>query len=209
MPAVGLQDFCRVTNGFKWWFRLDLKDTYLQVRLSKCAQDLTIISTFNGCYKWTGMPQGLLLSGDVFDQIMESVLANCAQTVSVRDDILGGGVTRTDMLREYDKVLAALSANGLTWDPAKTQVGVQNVKFFGMLFTPEGMKPDPAKVEVVQNARPPTSQDSSNSFVCMVAWNDIFLERFAETVRPLRDLTNTKGKYIWLPKLKHSSVTAA
>ena len=33
----------------------------------------------------------------------------------------------------------------------------------------------------------------------MVAWNDIFLERFAETVRPLRDLANTNGKYIWLP----------
>ena len=77
---------------------------------------------------------------------------------------MGGSVTQHDMPREYEKVLAALSANGLTCDPAKTLVGVQNVKLFGMLFTPEGMKPDPAEVKVVQNARPPTNQDALNSF---------------------------------------------
>ena len=34
----------------------------------------------------------------------------------------------------------------------------------------------------------------------MVAWNDIFIARFAELVRPLRDLANSKGKYVWLPE---------
>ena len=74
VPAIGLRDFCRVTQGFKFWFRLDLKDAYHQLRLSKRAKDLTIVSTFAGVFSWEGLPQGLICAGDIFDQVMESVL---------------------------------------------------------------------------------------------------------------------------------------
>ena len=200
MPAVGLRDFCRVTQGFQFWFRLDLKDAYHQVEMTERAKDLTIVSTFAGVFFFERLPQGLICAGDIFDQVMESVLINCSNTISIRDDILGGGVTRKAMLKEYAKVLEALAASGLTCDPAKTKVGIRSVKFFGMVFTPEGMKPDPSKVEAVRKAKPPANQEILNSFVCMVAWNDIFIARFAELVRPLRDLANSKGKYVWLPE---------
>ena len=77
---------------------------------------------------------------------------------------------------------------------------MREVTFFGMLFTSQGMKPDPRKVAIIKNAKPPTSQATLNSFTCMVAWNDLFVERFAEIVRPLRDLAKQLGKFIWLPK---------
>ena len=200
VPAVGLRDFCRVTQGFQFWFRLDLKDAYHQLRLSDRAKDLTMVSTFAGVFEWQGLPQGLLCAGDIFDQVMESVLIGCTNTISVRDDILGGHATRKGMLKEYAKVLEALSAAGLTCDPKKTKAGIRSVKFFGMVFTPEGMKPDPSKVEAVRKTKSPTNQDTLNSFVCMVAWNDPFLDRFAGLVRPLRDLANKKGKFEWLPE---------
>ena len=185
VPAVGLRDFCRVTQGFQFWFRLDLKDAYHQLRLSDRAKDLTMVSTFAGVFEWQGLPQGLLCAGDIFDQVMESVLIGCTNTISVRDDILGGHATRKGMLKEYAKVLEALSAAGLTCDPKKTKAGIRSVKFFGMVFTLEGMKPDPSKVEAVRKSKSPTNQDTLNSFVCMVAWNDPFLDCFAGLVRPL------------------------
>ena len=71
VPQIGLKDFCRVTHGFKYFFKLDLKDAYHQIKLSEQAQNLTIISTFDGTFKWKGLPQGLLMAGDIFDQVME------------------------------------------------------------------------------------------------------------------------------------------
>ena len=136
VPDIGLRDFCRVTQGFKFWFRLDLKEVYHQFRLSKRAKDLTIVCTFAGVFSWEGLPQGLIYADDIFDQVMESVLINCTNTVSVRDDILSGGVTRKSMLKEYAKVLEALSTAGFTFNLLKTQVRIQSVKFFGMVFTP-------------------------------------------------------------------------
>ena len=59
------------------------------------------------------------------------------------------------------------------------------------------MQPDPAKVEVIKKAKAPINLDVLNSFVCMTSWQDIFLMRFAELVRPLRDLANTKGPFTW------------
>ena len=197
VPAVGLQDFCRVTRGFTHWFRLDLRHAFHQLKLSPRAQDLTIISTFAGCFKWLRLPQGILMASDVFDQVMETVLANCKNTISMRDDILGGGKSRRECLQEYLKVLVALESAGLTCDDEKTLVGITELVFFGMKFSKDGMSPDPGKVKTIKNAKPPPDHDSLNSFVCMVAWNDTFIHRFAELVRPLRDLANTVGSYLW------------
>ena len=194
VPAIGLKDFCRVTGGFKYWFRLDLRHAFHQLQLSEKSQDLTIISTFNGCYRWKKMPQGLVNAGDYFDQIMESVMAPCSNSISMRDDVIGGGTSRRAMLEEYQKVLSALESAGLTCDPSKCQVGLTKVNFYGMEFSADGMRPDKRKVQVIKNAKPPQSHDSLNSFVCMVAWNDTYIHRYAQLVRPLRDLANAKEK---------------
>ena len=93
----------------------------------------------------------------------------------MRDDVLGGGPSREEMLQEYSKALAALKAAGMTCDPKKTAVGMSEVVFFGMLFTPQGMRPDPKKVEALRKAKPPTNQDILNSWICCVAWNNIFV----------------------------------
>ena len=66
-----------------------------------------------------------------------------------------------------------------------------------MEFSEDGMRPDKKKVELIRNSSPPTSQEALNSFVCMTAWNDIFIKKFAQIVRPLRDLANSKEKYEW------------
>ena len=199
VPAVGLEEFARVCRGFKFWFKLDLRHSYHQLALSKKSQQYCIISTFAGCYAFLRLPMGLCNSQDYFDACVESALANCTQTVCVRDDILGGGFTAFDCLSQYELVLESLVKVGFTCDISKTCVGLTEVTFFGMTFTQAGMKPDCRKVEALRLAPVPRDQKQLDSFVCMVAWNDTFILRFAELVRPLRDLARTKGTYLWLP----------
>ena len=197
VPAIGLNDFRRVTRGFKYFFRMDCKDAFHQLKLSKRSQNLCIISTFAGCYRYKKMPQGLNVSQDHWDHVMTSVLANCTNCISMRDDILGGGKTRREMLDEYKKVLKALKKAGITCDPTKNQVGLTSCTFFGMVFNADGISPDPKKVQMIRDAVPPTSKEICNSFVCMCAWNDCFIHRYAGIVRPLRDLVTSKEPFVW------------
>ena len=69
-----------------------------------------------------------------------------------------------------------------------------------MLFTQQGMRPDPKKVEAIKKAKAPTNQEILNSWICCIAWNDTFVDRFAELIRPLWDLANTKGTFKWTPE---------
>ena len=195
VPSVRLDDFRRISRGFKWFFKMDCKDAFHQLRLSKRSQDLTIISTFNGLYRWLKMPQGLNVSQDHWDHVMTSVLSNCSSTISNRDDLLGGGKTKREMLDEYKKVLTALKKAGITCDPAKNQVGLKSVTFFGMTFDGTGMSPDPKKVLMITQATQPQSKDELNSYICMAAWNECFIYAYARIVRPLRDLVTSKDPF--------------
>ena len=56
------------------------------------------------------------------------------------------------------------------------------------------MKLDPSKVAAVLKTKPSANAEVLNSFVCMVAWNDIFILHFDGLIRPLWDLANTKEK---------------
>ena len=62
-----------------------------------------------------------------------------------------------------------------------------------MLFTSEGVKPDPEKVKVLENIKPPKDKDELKSFICMMQNNSDFTPRFAKVVAPLRKLLNEEG----------------
>ena len=196
-PATKLEDFLRKTRGAKFFFRLDLKHGYHQLELDDASKELCLTSTFDGVYMYNRMPMGILNAGDEFDRAIESTLAGCTHTISNRDDILGGHHTRKGMLKELEKVLSALKKAGLTCDPSKTVIGATSIKFFGMIFSEEGMRPDPDKIETLLKAPRPTNQKSLLSFICSCGWNLTFIPRFSELVAPLRQLARTKGKFVW------------
>ena len=196
-PATKLEDFMQRTRGARFFFKMDLKHGYHQLVLDEQSQELCMVATFNGVYQYTRLPMGILSAGDEFDRVIESTLADCTKTIANRDDILGGSRTRRGLLKELKKVLSCLLKAGLTCDPGKTQVGLTSIKFFGMVFSAAGMKPDSDKITALVNSPRPTDQKSLLSFICSCGWNMTFLPRFAELVAPLRTLAKTKGPFIW------------
>ena len=196
-PATKLEDFMQKTRGARYYFKLDLKHGYHQMVLDEKSQELCLVATFNGTYKYTRLPMGIISAGDEFDRAIQATLADCSQTISNRDDILGGSRTKKGMIKEFKKVLSALAKAGLTCDPGKTQVGLTSIKFFGMIFDGTGMKPDGDKIAALLNAPRPNNQKALLSFICSCGWNMTFIPRFAELVSPLRKLAKTKGKFLW------------
>lgn len=63
-----------------------------------------------------------------------------------------------------------------------------------MLFTSEGVKPDPEKV-IVLETKPPKDKDELKYFNGMIQSNSDFIPGFAKVLTPLRTLLNEKGFY--------------
>ena len=58
-------------------------------------------------------------------------------------------------LQHIDKVLQRLQDNNMMVNPLKSEWGIQETNGLGYLLTPEGIKPDPRKVEAIVAMKAP------------------------------------------------------
>ena len=74
-------------------------------------------------------------------------------------------------VQEHDKALHAVLTRfqelNLTLRKHKCQFYMLRIEFFGMVFSAQGMSPDPAKVKAIKQADPPTSVSDVRSLLGM------------------------------------------
>ena len=67
-----------------------------------------------------------------------------------------------------------------------------------MIFSSEGVRPNPAKVEALDHISPPKSKSELISFVCMMQSNTEFIPEFSKKASKLRELTKINVRFKWL-----------
>ena len=71
------------------------------------------------------------------------------------------------------------------------------MKFFGIIFSAEGISPDPGKVEALQAVPSPTSNAELRSFLGMTGFSSIFIPDYAVITTPLRKLACKDVPFVW------------
>ena len=104
-------------------------------------------------------------------------------------------------------VLERFREAGLTLRQEKCHLGKAEVKWFGMIFSEEGMSPDPKKTALIKNWPAPLTVRDIKSFLQTVQFNAAYLGaeepgemNYAELTAPLRELTRRKTKFTWTAK---------
>ena len=128
---------------------------------------------------------------------MSQTLSGILQAADIYDDIIIFGRTQ----REHDlaliQVLQRFQDCGLTLGLSKCQMNAKSVKFFGIIFSTEGISPDPGKVEALQAIPPPTSTAEVRSFMGMTGVSSTFIPDYAVIATPLRKLTCKDVPFVW------------
>ena len=93
-----------------------------------------------------------------------------------------------------------MSHAGLTLNSDKCQFGMKQIKFWGMIISAVGVKPDPEKVEALEGLDPPRNKDELLSFLCMMQSNAEFIPAFSQKAAPLREITKKQVRFVWKPK---------
>lgn len=152
-------------NGAKYFSHLDMNDGYMKLTLAEESRKLTTFYTHRGLKRFKRLHFGVNSAAEIFNEEVRKVVAQEPNAVSIYDDILVFGATP----EEHDKALRHIfklwREHGLTLSLKKSRFNLRAVKFFGKVFSSEGISRDPDKVAALKAAGPPQSAAEVRSFL--------------------------------------------
>ena len=96
-----------------------------------------------------------------------------------------------------NNTLQALQRNGLTVNKDKCEFNKSKVTFFGVVFSKEGIAPDPNKVQAIKDAEPPTTVSELHSLLGMTNYSSRFIRNYASICEPLQRLSRHNMDWEW------------
>lgn len=183
--------------GAKFFSKLDAKAGYWAIHLDEQSQLLTTFRTPFGRYCWRRLPFGLKVSQDIFQSRMDEILEGLSGVVSIADDIAIIGRTEAEHDQNLHALMRRASEQGLVFNSQKCLIKVQQISFFGNLYTSNGVQPDPAKVKDIHNMPEPQSKDDVQRFMGMLTYLAPYIPKLAESAYVIRDLLKKEVPFTW------------
>ena len=162
MPVIDdlLPDLCkaRVVSV------VDVKNRFWHVQLDDESSKLTTFATPWGRFQWLRMPFGIAPAPEEFQRRLNEALEGLHGVRTIADDIIVFGVGDTDdeaVVDQDRKLLALLECcrqRHIKLNKDKMKFKLPQLPYVGHVISAEGLKPDPAKVEAIQNMPPPADK---------------------------------------------------
>ena len=128
---------------------------------------------------------------------MQQVLHGINGVRNISDDILIYGATYEEHNKALKECLQRLELHGLTLNLDKCRFLKNHLEFFGLLFSHDGVRPDPKKISAFNNTTTLTTVGEVRSLIGMANYSSHFISNFATITEPLRRLTHKEAKFIW------------
>ena len=190
-----LANACVITVG-------DCTKGFWHQKLDEASSYLTTMNTELGRFRWTVMPFGATVAGDVFQRKLDTIFNKLNQVIVIADDIMVVGYSKdhSDHDQAFTSMLATCRSNNVKLNYDKLQYKQTQVEFFGELYTTTGRKPSPSKVKAVTSMPTPTNVKELQCFIGMATYLSKFTARLSELAQPLRELTRKNAPFQWGPE---------
>ena len=108
------------------------------------------------------------------------------------------GSIRSEHDQNLDVCLKRIASKGLRLNRSKCNFLSTKLSFFGQIFTKEGTRPDPKKVnDLLLHALKPANTHEVRSFLRMANYSSKYIQNFATITAPLRELTKQNARFQW------------
>ena len=170
-----------ITNfsGATVFSKLDLRSGYHQLVLHPSSRYITTFSTHLGLYRYKRLSFGINAAAEVFQHEIQSVIDGVAGAVNISDDIAVFGVDQATHDRALEETLTRLHDAGLTVNVVKCEFRRSRIEFFGLVFSKDGISPDPKKVADLHAATEPKNPSEVRSFLGMAQFSARFIRDYA------------------------------
>ena len=201
MPTT--EELIHDLNGAVLFSKIDLRAGYHQLELETESRYITTFSTHKGLYRYKRLSFGISSASEIFQHAIHEVIRDVKGAKNISDDIIcfgRGPDAKADHDRAVRETLTRLQDSGLTVNWPKCEFGVKQIGFFGLVFSENGVSPDPKKVQAAHSAAPPENASQVRSFLGMLNYSARFIQDYATVSEPLRRLMNKDAEFEWGPE---------
>ena len=175
----------------------DLRAGYHQLSLAEESRHITTFATHKGLHRHKKLNVGTSPASEIFQDVIGEQILDIPNAINISDDIIIFGQTQADHDEALRAVFERFSRIGLTLNQNKCEFSQSQLIFFGLVFSGDGVSPDPAKVETIHNCSSPQSVKEVRSFLGMATCCAKFIPNFSDLTEPLRELTKKNVHFKW------------
>jgi len=152
-PLPDIREALDSLKGAKYFISLDMLLRYWQVPMSERAKERSAFCCKRGLFEFTRMPFGLCGAPATFCRAMQKALRDELWKICLcyLDDIIIFAATEQELLARFRKVLDKLKEAGMKLKPSKCCLFQTHIEFLGHTISAEGLEPQTAKLEAIQN----------------------------------------------------------
>ena len=149
---------------------LDCHKGYWHQQLDEQSSYLTKFNTEFGRYRYTVMPFGATVAGDVFQCKLDECFGLIPNVIVIADDIMIVGKKQDH--KDHDQALTTLLETArqcnVRLNYEKLQYKQMEVKYFGEIYTVDRCKPAKGKVQAIVEMLAPSCKKEVQSFIGMI-----------------------------------------
>jgi hypothetical protein len=186
--------------GSKVFSSIDLKSSFQQLRLAPESRYITAFSTHKGIFQYKRLNYGINTASHELQKALEQVLQGLPGVFNMVDDIIIHGRDDDEHDERLHGALQRLDDSGFSANVKKCDFGVDELDFFGLTVSAEGIAIQAAKQEALKNAEPPQSASEVKSLLGLANYCSRWIPHLSTTIKKLRDLTTSKAKWKWGPE---------
>ena len=142
-----IQDFKAEVNGSKFFSKIDLKQAYHQLELEPESRYVTTFSTHERLYQYKRLNYGTNSAAEIFQNTLQSNLSDIRGVKNIADDIIVHRKTRKDHDQSMENCLKRLAELNLKAKAEKCSFLQNELKFYGLIFSASGTRPDPERID--------------------------------------------------------------
>lgn len=181
-PLPNIEGLVRAVSKFDVFSTFDLQSAYHQFPIRDDEKQFTAFEADGNLYQFNRIPFGVTNGVACFQRVLDTIIRqeNLEGVFAYLDDITICGKNQEEHDKNLSAFLTAVKKYNLTINESKSSLNKKSIKLLGYLIGNRTLKPDPARLEPLQNLPVPTDKASLQRAVGMFAHYSKWIPRFSE-----------------------------
>ena len=197
-PLPNLAETLDRLTGAMFFTTLDMVSGYHQIEVETEDRAKTAFTTTFGLFQFCRMPFGLAGAPGTFQSVIEDMVnvLDAEDLMAYLDDLICFHSDFPRHLKGIERVLTMVRNAGFKLSGKKCQFATKTVKFLGHIINQDGIRPQPEKLEIIQNWPTPQNEAELRQFLGVCSFWRKFVKDFSKIAVPLHNLLN-KAEFVW------------